>query len=304
MFSYNSSNVYEDLEIEDISFLNTTIQTVSTVYNPKNNSLVFCDSLDEIKHGKLCEVKDSIILLNSLDRRFSFSSNCVVFVKRPRKAYAILLSKIIKEVQKHNAKTFRVDNGSYINDSAIIGVGTVIEPFVYIDENVKVGKHCEIKSGARLLKNTSIGDNCIIKENAVIGSDGFGVERDVDGSTYKIPHVGGVLIGNNVEVGALTAIAQGTIEPTMIGDYTKIDDMVFIAHNANIGKGCLIIANSEISGSVQMGNNCWIAPNACIRDGVKIGNEVVVGMGAVVLKNVEDGSVVVGNPGKVMEKKK
>lgn len=304
MFSYNSTNVYEDLEIENISFLNTTIQTVSSVYNPKNNSLVFCDRLDENKYERLLEVKDSIILLNSLDIDFSFANNCVVFVKRPRKAYAILLSKIIKEVEKSKAKTFRVDNGSYINDSAIIGIGTVIEPFVYIDENVKIGKYCEIKSGARLLKNTSIGDNCIIKENAVIGSDGFGVERDVDGSTYKIPHVGGVLIGNNVEVGALTAIAQGTIEPTTIGDHTKIDDMVFIAHNANIGKGCLIIANSEISGSVQMGNNCWIAPNACIRDGLKIGNDVVVGMGTVVLKNVEDGSIVVGNPGKVMEKKK
>lgn len=299
LFTYHSENLADDLKLDNISFYDTTIYGVSAINNPQNHTLIFCDHLSTQKYSALCQIENSIIILNNTDRNYTFNDNFVIYVDRPRKEYAILLEKILLR-QSIKTRDWVYTNGAYISVDALIGLNTVIEPFVLIAENVKIGDNCIVKSGAKILKNVVIGDHCIIKENSVIGSDGFGVEKDTDNKTYKIPHVGGVTIGNYVEVGALTAIAQGTIEPTTIGDYTKIDDMVFIAHNVKISTGCLIIANSEISGSVTIGANCWIAPNACIRDGLSIGENVTIGMGSVVLKNLESNCTVIGNPAKIL----
>lgn len=299
-FEFNSKLLKNISKYKDCYINETVIYSVSTLKNPKDNTLIFINILNEESINNLKKIKNSIIILNKSNYAFKTDLNCLLYVDRPRKEYAKILDFILKSQPKDN-KSYILKDGYYIGENVNIGKNVVIEPFVFIDHDVIIRDNCIIKTGAKIRKNVVIGNDCVIKENCVIGDDGYGVERDEDGTTYKIPHLGGVNIGNNVEVGAMSCICQGTIEPTVIEEYVKIDDCCFIAHNCNIGKGTFVIANSEISGSVSIGKNSWVAPNACIKDGLQIGDNVIIGMGAVVVKNVDSNVVVVGNPAHKLE---
>ncbi|OPJ58356.1 UDP-3-O-(3-hydroxymyristoyl)glucosamine N-acyltransferase [Clostridium oryzae] len=294
-FEFNCSSLKSIVEYKNQNIKDTVIYSVSSINNPEDNTLIFANVLEQESIDKLKQVSNCLILLNSSKLQFFSESNCVLYVNRPRREYAKILDFILKS-QLEDGEKFILKDGYYKSEGAVIGKNTTIEPFSFIDKDVIIGNNCIIKAGAKIRKNVIIGDNCIVKENAVIGDDGFGVERDEDGTTYKIPHLGGVRIGSNVEIGALTCICQGTIDPTVIEEYVKLDDCVFVAHNCFIGKGTVVIANAEISGSVKIGSNCWIAPNSCIRDGTTVGNNTMVGMGAVVVKNISSNSIVAGNP--------
>jgi UDP-3-O-[3-hydroxymyristoyl] glucosamine N-acyltransferase len=296
-FEFNCKLLKNMTEYKDKTINEIVIYSVSTLKNPRDNTLIFVNSLNEENIKKLNKIKSCLILLNKNNSYSCSNSNSLLYIDRPRREYAKILDFILKSQHKENKK-YILKDGYYIGENVFIGKNTIIEPLVLIDSDVIIGDNCVIKTGAKIRGNVVVGNNCVIKENSVIGDDGFGVERDEDGMTYKIPHLGGVNIGDNVEVGALSCICQGTIEPTIIQDYVKIDDCVFIAHNCFVGKGAMIIANAEISGSVHIGNNCWIAPNSCIRDGITVGNNTIVGMGAVVTKNIDSNVVVVGNPAK------
>ena len=146
-----------------------------------------------------------------------------------------------------------------------------------------------------------IGENCKIKPGAVLGYEGFGFERDEEGVPFRIPHIGKVNIGDNVEIGANTVIARGTVNDTIIEDNVKIDDMVFIAHNCKIGKNTLIIAGSIICGSVIIGKNCWIGAGCCIKEKVVIGDGAIIGIGAIVIKDVPAGVTIAGMKAQSLE---
>ncbi|MBW6408568.1 UDP-3-O-(3-hydroxymyristoyl)glucosamine N-acyltransferase [Clostridium weizhouense] len=299
-FNFESSLLKRIEKYNDYIFYNTVIYSVSAISNPKNNTLIFANALKHEDIENLKKVKNSIIILNKQYNNINFEENYILYVDRPRKEYAKIL-KFILDNNKEEDNNYIFKSGYYIGKNVLIGENTIIEPFVFIDSNSVIGKNCIIKSGAKIRKNVIIGNNCIIKENCVIGSDGFGVERDFDGITYKIPHLGGVIIGDSVEVGALACIAQGTIEPTVIENYVKVDDCVFIAHNVKIKKGTFIIANSQVSGSVEIGENCWVSPNACIKNGIKIGNNSLIGIGSVVINDIKENNVVIGNPARFLK---
>lgn len=112
-------------------------------------------------------------------------------------------------------------------------------------------------------------------------------------------HLGGVRIGDHVLVGAMTAIARGALQDTVIEDYVKINNLVHVAHNCHIGRGTLIGACADLSGSLTIGANCWIAPNCSIRQKLVIGEDSTIGIGAVVVKDVAPGTTVYGNPARV-----
>lgn len=147
------------------------------------------------------------------------------------------------------------------------------------------------------------GKNCLVKDGAVIGKPGFGFERDLDGTPIRFPHFGGVVLGNNVEVGANTVISRGVFEDTEIGDSTKIDDLVYIAHNCKIGENVMIAGNATLCGGVQVGDSAWIGAGASVKQNIKVGDGAIVGMGAVVTRNVSPGSTVAGNPARTIESK-
>lgn len=184
----------------------------------------------------------------------------------------------------------------------------LIHPSARIGRNVVLGRGVRIGAETVIYHNTVIGDEveigerCIVKSGAVIGEDGFGFERDTSGKAVRLPHIGTVVIGNDVEVGALTTVCRGTLVNTVLRDGCKIDDHVHIAHNVDVGEDAFVIACAEVSGGVKIGPRSWIAPNASVLNQLSIGADAVVGLGGVVVRSVPDGVVVVGNPAKLLSR--
>jgi UDP-3-O-[3-hydroxymyristoyl] glucosamine N-acyltransferase LpxD len=184
-----------------------------------------------------------------------------------------------------------------VHPTARIGQHAVIGPGVRIGAHTVIGHHVVI--GAEV----EIGERCNIKSGAVIGEEGFGFERDASGAAVRLPHIGTVRIGNDVEVGSLTTVCRGTLADTVLQDGAKIDDHVHIAHNISVGEHAFVIACAEVSGGVRIGKRAWIAPSATVLNQLTIGDDAVVGLGAVVVRNVEAGDTVVGNPAKPLTRK-
>ncbi len=143
-----------------------------------------------------------------------------------------------------------------------------------------------------------IGKNVTIHENCTIGSEGFGYEKDENGKWLHIPHIGQLIIKDDIEIFPGTNIDRGTVNNTIIGKGTKIDHHCHIGHNVQIGENCIITAKVIIGGSTKIGNNVWIGPNSTIMDHITVGDDVYIGAQTNVIKSVESGVVVVGNPAK------
>lgn len=297
IFKYDVVNINENF--------NFFIKGVSTALNPLDNTLIFINKNKDEYLEKLFSIKEAVIILLSDIEKEKISkisnSNLVIFSKNPRLEYAKLLHKILKEIGYYNKQNYHLENGYYHGENFKIAKNVIIEPFVRIGNNVEIGDYTIIKSGTIINNNVKIGNNCYIRENSVIGGEGFGIETDIDGKTYRIPHIGGVEIGNNVEIGALTTVCSGTIEKTIVKDYVKIDDHVHVAHNVVLEEGVLIVAGTVIGGSTKIGKNSRTAPNTAIKNGLKIGKNVIMGMAARVNENLSDNIIVTNEKADTLE---
>ena len=193
---------------------------------------------------------------------------------------------------------FNLVGGSYIAKTAKIGKNCSILPGAYIGGEVEMGDNCYIGTGARLVGEIHIGNNVIIRENTVIGADGLSTDRDENGRALTMPQFGGVIIEDDVQIGALTVVARGAIDNTILKRGSKIDNSTFISHNVVIGEDSFVVGETIMFGSSTTGKQAFISGNSTIRDGRHIGEKAIVGMGSVVVRNVEDGAVVKGNPAK------
>jgi UDP-3-O-[3-hydroxymyristoyl] glucosamine N-acyltransferase len=192
-------------------------------------------------------------------------------------------------------KNVRIGENVSIGNNCIFGNDVNIFPFSYIGNNVEIGDNSTIYPHSVILDGTKIGNDVKIYPGVVIGSDGFGYHR-IGGELEALPHIGRVVIGDRVEVGALTMIDRGTLGNTIIGAGTKIDNSVHIAHNVKIGKNVIILAQVGIAGSCEVGENVVIAGQVGIADHVKIGKNAVVAAKSGVAKDVKAGEVVFGYP--------
>jgi UDP-3-O-[3-hydroxymyristoyl] glucosamine N-acyltransferase len=161
---------------------------------------------------------------------------------------------------------------------------------------VVLGEDSVLYAGVHLYAGVRIGRRVTIHAGTVIGADGFGYERALGGELTKFPHLGGVVIEDEVEIGANTCIDRGTLADTVVGRGARIDNLVHLAHNTRIGEHAAVIAHAMVGGSTQIGARAWIAPSACLRDRIAIGDDAVVGLGAVVTRAVPAGATVFGNP--------
>lgn len=182
-----------------------------------------------------------------------------------------------------------------VEAGAIIGAGTRINAHAYIGRNSKVGVNTLVYPGVRILAGCAVGDNCIIHANSVIGSDGFGFTMN-EGIHVKVPQVGNVVVEDNVEIGACVTIDRATMETTLIGEGSKIDNMVHIAHNVQIGKKCVIVAQVGISGSTILEDYVTLAGQVGTVGHVRVGKGSTVAARGVVTSDVEPGSFVSGFP--------
>ncbi|HAM21287.1 MAG TPA: UDP-3-O-(3-hydroxymyristoyl)glucosamine N-acyltransferase [Actinobacteria bacterium] len=189
---------------------------------------------------------------------------------------------------------------AFVGEDVVLGDGVHVGHFAVLDDGVVVGNGCFIGHHAVLETGCVLGERVRIGSHTSIGGPGFGFEVEADGTPIRIPHQGGVTIGNDVEIGSHVTIAQGTINPTVLSDHVKIDDAVFIAHNVTVGEGAFIIAGAEVSGGVTIGARAWISPEATIINQAHIGDDALVGLGAAVVKDVAPGDVVAGVPAKVL----
>ena len=262
------------------------VHSVSSFFNPKDNSLVFIkkefNSLNFKSLLVLCTQKD----YKNSDKQSSLS---YIFCKNPRLAFAKVVQKFfVKDKQPFIHETAVIADDAVIHPSVSIGAYCVIESGVTIDEGTVIKNHVVIS------ENVKIGKFCYIKSGAVIGEDGFGFDFEESKVPVRLPHLGSVEIDDYVEIGSVSTIVRGALDNTVISSHAKIDDHVHIAHNCTIGKNCIITACAELSGSVTIGQNCWIGPNSSIIQKVKIGNNVTLGIGSVVTSDVEDNKKIMG----------
>ena len=147
---------------------------------------------------------------------------------------------------------------SIIERGVVVGAGGRIEGQVFIGENVRIGKNVVLHPGVKIYHECVIGDDCILHANTVVGSDGFGFAPQADGGYRKIPQIGNVVIGNDVEMGAGCTIDRATMGATIVGNGVKLDNMVHLAHNVEVGEHTVMAAQVGVSGSVKIGRNCMI----------------------------------------------
>jgi len=182
-----------------------------------------------------------------------------------------------------------------IADEAKIGDGCIIYPSVYIGQGVQIGNDSIIYPNVSIYDGCKIGNRVIINANSTIGEDGFGY-ASYKGVHHKIPQIGGVVIEDDVEIGACCGVERGTLGDTIIGQGSKLGDLVTIGHGAKIGPYCLLVAQVGIAGSTTLGHHCVVGGQVGIVGHVNIGNNVTIAAQAGVVNNIADGQVVVGAP--------
>ena len=182
-----------------------------------------------------------------------------------------------------------------IGDNISIGKGTIIHSNVSIGNQCKIGENCIIHPNTTIYNKTEIGDNTIIHGGVVIGADGFGYEQNKE-VWEKINHLGSVVIGKNVEIGANSCIDRGVFGATSIADGVKIDNLVQIAHNCKVGENSIIIAGALLGGSSKIGKSCIIAGDVCIADGITVNDKTTIMARSGVTKNHDGNQILSGYP--------
>jgi len=245
---------------------------------------------------------------------------------RPKKAYLTTLilvedayaafTTLLQEYQKILAQNKQgIEQPSFISATAKIGSDVYICAFSYIGEhctignNVKIypnvtiadasviGDNCIIYSGVKIYHNTVIGNNCTIHSNAVIGADGFGFAPQADGAFATIPQLGNVILENNISIGANTTVDRATIGSTILREGVKIDNLVQIAHNVEIGKNTVIAALTGISGSTKVGENCKIGGQVGMAGHITVADNTIVTAQSGITKTVrQSGRIMAGSP--------
>lgn len=185
---------------------------------------------------------------------------------------------------------------AYIGENAIVGDNSKVYPHVTIGDNVTIGSNATLFSGVKIYNSCKVGDNSIIHSGTVIGSDGFGFAPQSDGSYHKIPQIGNVIIESNVEIGANTVIDRAVMGSTIIHEGVKLDNLIQIAHNVEIGKHTVMAAQAGVAGSTKIGEKCVFGGQIGLAGHIKIGDNVKVGAQSGILNSLKDGTEIIGSP--------
>jgi UDP-3-O-[3-hydroxymyristoyl] glucosamine N-acyltransferase len=283
----------------------TEIRGVSSLDKAKKGDLVFLAHRKYLSFLERSKASAAIIpsgeryeripVIKSENPHKSFVKAVEIFYKPYRPEVGINASALVSPSAKIG-KDVSIGPFTFIGDEAEIGDKTVIFPFVAVYPQVKIGKETVIHSHVSVREKVKIGNRVIIHNGAVIGSDGFGYLQDKDRSHIKIPQVGTVIIEDDVEVGANTTVDRAALGETIIKKGTKIDNLVQVAHNVELGPHSILAAQVGISGSTKIGKNVIMGGQAGVADHVNIGDNVMVAARTGIIKDVPSNSVIAGFP--------
>jgi UDP-3-O-[3-hydroxymyristoyl] glucosamine N-acyltransferase len=214
---------------------------------------------------------------------------------RPRKK-GIHTTAIIEDTAKIGSDIY-IGPYTYIGENCIIGDGCSIFPHVYIGDNTRLGNNCKINPGVKIYHDCLIGDGCIIHAGSVIGSDGFGYAPQSESEYMKIPQLGNVVLEDHVEIGANVTIDRATMGSTTIRKGVKLDNLIQIGHNVEVGENTVMAAQTGIAGSTKIGKNCMFGGQVGIAGHIKIANETKIGAQGGILGSVkEENTIILGSP--------
>lgn len=270
------------------------------LYVKDNGVKSFCNkisNLDDNQEKSICWIKKynydisslkSNIILVTDDFKNNSGNQTIIYTKNPQLAITYIINEFfIKKTINNISKKASIDK------TVKLGKNINIEDNVVVGKNCVIGDNTYIYSNCVIYPNTVIGSNVTINAGAKIGQEGFGYIKDLDRKYIQFPHIGRVILNDDVEIGSNTCIDRGALSDTIIGEGSKINNLVHIAHNVKIGKNCLITAQVNISGSSIIEDGVYIGPGVNIIDGTIIGMNAVIGMGAIVRKNVESNKTIV-----------
>ena len=304
------SEIAKHVSGEIVGDPNLMISGVSEIQNSRAGTITFLGN--PIYNKYLSETKADAVFIKDAN---SLGHKNGIVVKNPQLAMARTLSLFFPEVLPNPlihslacidktakiGKKVSIGSGAVIKAGAIVGDNTTIEANTVVEENIIIGEGCKIHPNVSIYSNTIIGDNVIIHSGTTIGCDGYGYITE-DGIHEKIPQTGNVIIENDVEIGSNCVIDRATIGSTIVGTMTKIDNLVHIAHNVTIGRGCLLTAGFAVAGSAEIGNYCTFAGQVGVAPHVKIGDHATFAAKSGVTKSLVGEKVYAGFPAREINK--
>ncbi len=308
MMEFTAEMIAGFLGGEIVGDKNATVHTVSSIEEGKAGSLAYLTNLKYEPH--LYTTGASIVLV---DRTFEPSQEFTTTLIKVDNAGACVLKLLemynaAKPRRKGVAKLSSIAEGveidpeTYVGDFAVIeegakiGKNCQIYPQVYIGRGVTVGDNTTLYAGVKIYEGCHVGKDCILHAGAVIGAAGFGFMHKAEGGFDKIHQLGNVIIEDNVEIGANTCIDRAKTDSTIIRRGVKLDNLIQIGHNVQIGENTVSSAQTGIAGTSKVGSNCFLAGQVGIADHVTIGNRVKVGSKSGIDKNVPDDEIRFGYP--------
>ena len=298
--SYLINSLFSDFK----SRKNTKINEIKTLKDSKKFDLTFFDSIKYKTHASI--TKASYCITTKKLEKFLPETVERIIVKNVLFELAKALKKMYPEADidypdfslklstKNKYKSVKFGNNVLIGKNVKIGKNSMIGANSIIEHDVVIGNNCVIGSHV-VLKNSILGNNIVIQDDCKIGLKGFGF-IPLKEKNFKFPHIGRVIINDNVEIASGCTIDRGSVDDTEIGKNTYLDNQVHMAHNVKIGSNCMIAGQVGFAGSSKIGNNVSIGGQAGISGHLTIGNNVKIGGGSGVVKDIEDNQVVMGYP--------
>lgn len=273
---------------------------VAAVSDANENSLVWISPRKKGAEKIIADTKARIIICSHeilLDEKL-LKEKLLIKVENPK----LTLIKILEKLYSPRIE-YGIHVTSSVHKEAKIHKNVYIGPFTYVGK-CEIGEGTIIHGNCFIFDNVKIGKNVSINAGSIIGSEGFGYEQNEKKEYEKFIHIGGVEIHDNVDIGANTCVVRGALANTIIGEGTKIDNLVHIGHNAIIGKHCIITANNMVGGSVKIEDHSWLGPSSSTLNQLTLSKNSYAGLGSVITKNLPSGEVWAGNPARPVEEMK